>query len=99
MVVIAQGVLKTIRDDMFRRMQALPVKYFDTHTHGDIMSHYTNDTDTLRQFITMSIPQLFSSVITVIAVFCAMLATSVWLTLFGAPDRRPDGAGHQTDRR
>jgi ATP-binding cassette, subfamily B, multidrug efflux pump len=81
MVTISQGVLKKVRDDMFSNMQALPVKYFDTHTHGDIMSHYTNDTDTLRQMISMSIPQLFSSVITIVAVFAAMLSISVWLTV------------------
>lgn len=81
MVTVAQGVLKNIRDDMFSRMQALPVKYFDTHTHGDTMSRYTNDTDTLRQMISQSIPQMFSSVITVVSVFCAMLATSIPLTV------------------
>lgn len=80
-VTIAQGVLKDIRDTMFSHMQTLPIRYFDTHTHGDIMSHYTNDTDTLRQMISQSIPQMFSSLITVIAVFCAMLSVNVWLTL------------------
>lgn len=82
MVVIAQGVLKEIRDEMFSLMQKLPIKYFDTHTHGDIMSRYTNDTDTLRQMITQSLPQMFSSVITIGAVFIAMLVTSIYLTLF-----------------
>lgn len=81
MVVIAQGVLKKIRDDMFSHMQKLPIKYFDTHTHGDIMSYYTNDTDTLRQMISQSIPQMFSSVISIVFVFCAMLATSIHLTI------------------
>ena len=81
MVTIAQGVLKDIRDTMFSHMQTLPIRYFDTHTHGDIMSHYINDTDTLRQMISQSIPQMFSSLITVIAVFCAMLSVNVWLTL------------------
>jgi len=81
MVTIAQGVLKRVRDEMFAHMQTLPVKYFDSHTHGDIMSHYTNDTDTLRQMISQSIPSLFSSVITIAAVFTAMLSISVWLTL------------------
>lgn len=80
MVTISQGVLKKVRDEMFSGMQALPVKYFDTHTHGDVMSHYTNDTDTLRQMISMSIPQLFSSAITIVTVFAAMLSISVWLT-------------------
>lgn len=82
MVVVAQGVLKKIRDDMFEHMQTLPIRYFDTHTHGDVMSHYTNDTDTLRQMIAQSLPQVFSSVITVVAVFAAMLSLSVWLTGF-----------------
>ena len=81
MVVLAQGVLKTIRDDMFIHMQSLPVKYFDTHTHGDLMSHFTNDADALRQMITQSIPQMLSSVITMIMVFFAMLFTNVPLTL------------------
>ena len=81
MVTISQGVLKDIRDQMFAHMQTLPIKYFDTHTHGDVMSYDTNDTDTLRQMISQSIPQMFSSLITVVAVFCAMLATSIPLTL------------------
>ncbi|MGB4660204.1 MAG: ABC transporter ATP-binding protein [Mobilitalea sp.] len=80
MVDVAQGVLKKIRDEMFGHMQTLPIKYFDTHSHGDIMSHYTNDTDTLRQMLTQSIPQMFSSVITIVAVFFAMLSTSLHLT-------------------
>lgn len=82
MVVIAQGVLKEIRDEMFEKMQKLPIRYFDTHSHGDIMSHYTNDTDTLRQMLTQSIPQLFSSVVTIVAVFVSMLTLSIWLTIF-----------------
>ena len=82
MVVAAQGVLKTIRDEMFAHMQTLSIKYFDTHTHGDIMSHYTNDTDTLRQMLAQSIPQMFSSLITIISVFFAMLFTSWQLTIF-----------------
>ena len=81
MVTISQGVLKTIRDDMFAHMQTLPIKYFDTHTHGDVMSHYTNDTDTLRQMISQSIPQTISSAITIIAVFCAMVYLSIPLTI------------------
>lgn len=81
MVTVAQGTLKTIRDEMFEKMQSLPIKYFDTHTHGDIMSRYTNDTDTLRQMIAQSLAQLMSSVFTIAAVFCCMLYQSVWLTL------------------
>lgn len=82
MVNIAQSVLKKIRDDMFEHMQTLPIKYFDTHTHGDIMSHYTNDADTLRQAISQSIPQMFASLFTIISVFFAMLVTSIWMSLF-----------------
>ena len=82
MVGVAQGVLKDIRDEMFVRMQKLPVKYFDTHTHGDVMSCYTNDTDTLRQMITQSIPQIFSTIITIVTVFVAMVTTSVYMTIF-----------------
>lgn len=82
MVVISQGVLKRIRDDMFAHMQTLPIKFFDTHTHGDIMSCYTNDTDTLRQMISQSIPHMFSSLISIVSVFFAMLAMNIWLTLF-----------------
>ena len=82
MVSIAQGTLKRIRDEMFEHMQTLPIRYFDTHTHGDIMSHYTNDTDTLRQMLAQSIPQMFSSLITIISVFFAMLVTSWQLTMF-----------------
>ena len=81
MIVIAQGVLKRVRNDMFEHMQTLPIKYFDTHSHGDVMSYYTNDTDTLRQMISQSIPQVFSSVITIISVFCGMLYTSWYLTV------------------
>lgn len=81
MVVVAQGILKEIRDEMFEHMQQLPIRYFDTHTHGDVMSHYTNDTDTLRQMISQSIPQMLNSAITMVAVFVSMLTVSVWLTL------------------
>ncbi|MGI6555651.1 MAG: ABC transporter ATP-binding protein [Bacillota bacterium] len=80
MVVIAQGVLKEIRDEMFAHMQSLPISYFDTHTHGDLMSRYTNDTDTLRQMLAQSLPHMFSSAVTIAAVFCAMLALSLHLT-------------------
>lgn len=82
MVVIAQGVLKKIRDEMFAHMQKLPICYFDTHAHGDIMSHYTNDADTLRQMLAQSIPQMFASAITIISVIFAMLSLSVWMTAF-----------------
>lgn len=81
MVSISQGVLKTIRDEMFAHMQRLPVKYFDTNNFGDVMSYYTNDTDTLRQMLSQSVPQLISSGVTIVAVFLAMLYTSAYLTL------------------
>lgn len=81
MVNIAQGVLKKVRDEMFSHMQTLPVKYFDSHSVGDVMSHYTNDVDTLRQMITQSLPQMFSSLVTILVVFVSMLTLSIWLTL------------------
>ena len=81
MVTIAQGTLKKIRDEMFEKMQRLPIRTFDTHTHGDIMSLYTNDTDTLRQMIAQSMAQLISSVFTMVAVFVCMLYVSFYLTL------------------
>ena len=82
MATISQGGLKRIRDDMFSHMEMLPVKYFDTHTHGETMSRYTNDTDTLRQMISQSIPMVFSSVVTMIVVFVSMVYISIHLTLF-----------------
>ncbi len=82
MVTISQGILRTIRVDMFSKLQTLPIRYFDTNSHGDIMSRFTNDTDTLRQMISQSIPQFLNSAVTIVAVFFAMLYTSVWLTLF-----------------
>ncbi|MGI6107769.1 MAG: ABC transporter ATP-binding protein [Lachnospiraceae bacterium] len=80
-VTVAQSTLKNIRDDMFTKMQKLPIRFFDTHSHGEIMSLYTNDTDTLRQMIAQSLPQFISSAFTMVAVFCCMLYISVWLTL------------------
>lgn len=82
MAVISQGVLKDIRDEMFSKMQTFPISYFDTNTHGDIMSHYTNDTDTLRQMISQSLPSLINSLITIVAVIFAMFSISIPLTLF-----------------
>lgn len=81
MVTVAQGTLRRIRDEMFEKMQRLPIRYFDTHAHGEIMSLYTNDTDTLRQMIAQSMAQLVSSVCTAAAVLVCMLYISVWLTL------------------
>lgn len=80
MVTIAQSTLKRIRDEMFPKMQWLPIRYFDTHTHGETMSLYTNDTDTLRQLIAQSMAQLISSVFTIVAVFVCMLYISIPLT-------------------
>ena len=82
MVVIAQGMLKKIRDTMFAKMQKLPIRYFDTVPHGDVMSHFTNDTDTLEQMISQSLPQLVSSILSLITVTISMLALSWQLTLF-----------------
>ena len=82
MVTVAQGVLKNVRDEMFAHMQTLPIRYFDTHSHGEVMSHFTNDTDTLRQMIAQALPQVLSSVVSLVAVVCAMLSLSLWLTLF-----------------
>ncbi len=82
MVSVSQGVMKRIRDDLFAHMQTLPVRYFDTHPNGDIMSCYTNDTDTLRQTISQSIPQAINSLITIVSVFVAMVTTSWQLALF-----------------
>ena len=79
---ITQGILKQTRDDMYSHMQTLPIRYFDTHTHGDIMSHYTNDAETLRMMVSQSIPQLMSSIITIAVYLVIMLITNVWLTLF-----------------
>ena len=81
MINISQGVLNKIRTQMFNHMQKLPIRYFDSRAHGDIMSTYTNDVDTLRQMLSQSIPQVFSSVVTMVAVFFAMLATNIYLTL------------------
>ncbi len=82
MAVVAQGVLKKIRNEMFAHMQTLPIRYFDRRTHGDVMSHYTNDADTLRQMISQTVPQTISSFVTVVAVFISMVATSWHLTIF-----------------
>ena len=84
LVTIEQGTLKKVRDDMFEHMQTLPIRYFDNRTHGDIMSLYTNDVDTLRQAISQSFPQMVSSLITVIASFVAMMYLSLGLSAFVA---------------
>ena len=81
LINIGQGTLRNIRNDLFEKMEALPIKYFDTHAHGDIMSIYTNDVDTLRQMISQSIPQMLNSVITVVSVFVCMLVLDIPLTI------------------
>lgn len=81
MAIITQGTLKKTREKMFDKMQSLPIKYFDTHNHGDIMSHYTNDIDTLRQMISQSLPQLMISCVTVLTILFIMLYFSFWMTL------------------
>ena len=81
MIYVSQGTLRNLRNEMFERMETLPVKYFDTHAHGDIMSIYTNDIDTLRQMISQSIPQLISSVITIVSVLVSMIILNVPLTI------------------
>lgn len=81
MINVTQGTLRNIRDDLFTHMETLPIKYFDTHVHGDIMSTYTNDTETLRQMISQSMPQVFNSAITIVSVFVSMIILSVPLTI------------------
>ncbi len=81
MIYVGQGTLKNLRLELFEHMESLPIKYFDTHAHGDIMSIYTNDIDTLRQMISMSIPQMLNSAITIVSVFISMVILSVPLTI------------------
>ena len=81
MAVISQSVLRKVRDEMFAHMQTLPIRYFDTHTHGEVMSYYTNDADTLRQLVSQVLPQTVSSLITLTVVLISMLRCSVWMTL------------------
>ncbi len=81
MVNVTQGTLRNIRDDMFTHMESLPIRYFDTHAHGDVMSAYTNDIDTLRQMISQSMPQMLSSVITIISVLVSMIILNIPLTI------------------
>ncbi len=81
MVNVSQGTMRRLRDDLFRRMEALPIKYFDTHAHGDIMSVYTNDVDTLRQLLNQSIPQIINSVITMCATLVTMIILNPVLTI------------------
>lgn len=80
--IVSQGVLRDIRNEMFIKMERLPIRYFDTNTHGDIMSHYTNDADTLRQMLSQSLPQVITSVFSIITIFCSMIYLSPMLTGF-----------------
>ncbi|MCF0110544.1 MAG: ABC transporter ATP-binding protein [Erysipelotrichaceae bacterium] len=84
MAVVSQGTLKAMRDDMFDHMQTLPIKYFDTHAHGDIMSTYTNDTDAIRQMIGQTLPSLVTSAISIVSLAAVMMYYSIWLTLLVA---------------
>ena len=81
MVTIGQGTMRRLRNDLFRKMESLPIKYFDTHAHGDIMSVYTNDVDTLRQLMSQSIPQIINSTITMVATLVTMLLLNPFLTI------------------
>ena len=81
MIYVGQGTLRDLRDDMFEKMEDLPIRYFDTHAHGDVMSIYTNDIDTMRQMISQSFPQIFNSVISIVTVFIYMVMTSWALTI------------------
>ena len=81
MIYVSQGTLRNLRNDLFGNMEKLPIKYFDTHAHGDIMSIYTNDIDTLRQMISQSIPQIINSAITIVSVFVSMLILNIPLTI------------------
>ncbi len=81
MIQVSQGTMLRLRNDMFRHMQTLPIKYFDTHSHGQVMSNYTNDVDTLRQVISSSLPSAFSSIITLVITFSSMVVLSIPLTI------------------
>ncbi|MDE5616502.1 MAG: ABC transporter ATP-binding protein/permease, partial [Clostridia bacterium] len=81
MAIVTQGFLYHLRRDMFEKMQSLPIRYFDTHTHGDIMSCYTNDVDAIRQLISQSLPQAFAAAVAMIVLFVTMLSFSIWLTI------------------
>lgn len=81
MAIFTQGFLKKVRDEMFEHMESLPIRYFDTHKHGDIMSHYTNDVDAMRQMISQSFPQLLISLITILTILCIMMYYSIYMGL------------------
>ena len=81
MIIVSQGTLKKVRNELFGHMEELPIRYFDTHAHGNIMSIYTNDVDTLRQMISQSMPQMVSSLVTIISVLISMIVLSIPLTI------------------
>ena len=81
LIYVAQGTIRDMRNEVFAHMQDLPIRYFDTHAHGDIMSVYTNDIDTIRQMVSQSIPQIFNSLITIVTVFINMCILSIPLTI------------------
>ena len=99
MVNVSQGTLKHLRDDMFTHMEELPIRYFDTHSHGDIMSTYTNDIDTLRQMISQSMPQFLNSIITIVSVFISMLLSTCSPDACNTSDDRCHTVCDQKDRR
>lgn len=99
MAKITQGTLKDLRDEMFTHMQTLPIKYFDTHAHGDIMSVYTNDIDTLRQMISQSLPQLVNTIVTIIGVLFSMIYLSIPPDAAGAGYGRRYAVGNQVPDR
>ena len=95
MVIITQGALEKLRVQMFSGMQNLPIRFFDTHGHGDIMSYYTNDIDTLRQMLSQSFPQMLMSVVIVLSILGIMLYYSFWLTPAGGGGRYLHDAHHK----
>ena len=99
MATVTQGTLKHLRVDMFDKMQSLPIKYFDTHAHGDIMSTYTNDTDAIRQLIGQSLPMVFQSSLTITVMFLMMIYYSVWMTIIVCRFLRSHADRHEEIRR
>ena len=81
MAGVGQGTIKGLRDEMFKNMETLPIRYFDSHQHGEIMSAYTNDVDTIRQLVGQSIPNMFQSLLSIIAIYFTMLRYSIWLAI------------------
>ena len=98
MVNISQGTMRNLRVALFQHMESLPIRYFDTHAHGDIMSVYTNDVDTLRQLMSQSIPQVINSGVTILTSFVSMLVLDIPLTILTLVDDRRHGLCHLEDR-